>query len=324
MYTTIPPNAIIAWVSKNFEFKLKKQGAEYHICSPFDDDNAYKFCINPDKGLCHDWRGDEWAGPITKTGKRNCSVVRFVMLYRKCSYPAALKELLGVNFIAADYKRPISDDTEDTMALPDGVEPLTGSTNQQAAMLIKWLKNRGYTDRAISQYDLHFIGMQVYWPYYESDELMYWQARSRVNKRFLFPDVPKHFLYGFDEIDPLTDNITLVEGIFDKQTLGPTTLAVGGAILNDTQIKKIRLLRPKRIILAPDNDEAGARSVRSNYQRLQHPKTEIYTRLPPSLPYTVSGEQRHTKDFNELFTAIGMSIAEIRALFPKHIRKYRP
>jgi len=346
-YKKLPEAKIEAWIEANFEFKNRKGGAEYCINNPFDNDTGFNFNINPEKGGCHDWRGNEWAGPINPdTGKRNCSFIKLVRLYKKCSYKEALSEVLGVSTDLSSYLRPEGRITDQkakrkvAVALPKGAEILAESEDRQASILIKWLKTRGYTAESIESSELFHFGMDVFWPYYEFDTLVYWQSRSRLNKRFNFPDIEVRnksgevvgmtegskgdFLYGFDDIEPAS-YVIITEAIFDQNTLGSQALASGGAVLTANQIGKIKILGPKDgIILSPDNDKAGIKSVLDNYALFSREGFDIFFSLPPKLKYIEDGEERTIKDWNELFVKLEMSLSEIRKVHDDNIKKLNP
>lgn len=340
---SIPPAKIIAWIAKNFEFKTRKNGTEYCINSPFNDDTGFNFNINPEKGRCHDWRGDEWAGPINpETNKRNCSFIKFVRLYKKCRYSEAVSDVLGTAVDIRYYLRPENRLTDQSakkkvaVALPNGVEPLLSSEDKQARALIHWLGTRGYTNDDIAKNDLHHFGMDVYWPYYEFDTLVYWQSRSRLNKKFNFPSLDVYdksgkvigqvdgtkgdFLYGFDDIEPAS-YVIITEAIFDKHTLREQALASGGAILTPKQIGKLKILGPRNgVILSPDNDSAGLKSIISNYQLLSSHGFSVYYSIPPSLEYEKDGVKRSTKDWNELGQFV-VGFDNVRKLHDDGIKK---
>lgn len=342
-FKKLPARKIIAWIEANFEHKTRKGGAEYLICDPFDGDIRFRFSINPEKGICHSWHGDEWAGPINpETRKRNCSVVKFVKVYRKCSYRQALEELLGATEDVAAYMRPegrvsaAEVQRTVTVALPDGVELLASSTDRQAKLLIKWLGVRGYTLEAIELAELYHLGMDVYWPYFEFETLAYWQARSRLNKRFEFPNENVYdddgniigktegtkgdFFYGFDDVEPAS-YVIITEAIFDQHTLGEQALASGGADLTTNQIKKLKIIGPRKgIILAPDNDKAGIGSAIRNNDVLRANGFETYCSLPPRYKYEENGETRYTKDWNEIGEKV-TGFAQVRQIHDNNIKK---
>lgn len=345
-FKNLPPNAIENWVDKHFDYKKRsgRNGYELVLANPFYHNDNKKFNISLDRGVCHDWRGDDnWAGPINpETGKRNCSFIKFVRLYLKCTYKEALESILGSSGDISGYLNPESrltdkeSKTEFSVTLPNGARLLSGSTDKQAMALNKWLGSRGYTPEDIGKYELYHLGMDVYWPYYEFDTLVYWQSRSRLNKRFNFPELDVYdrsgkiigvtsgskgdFIYGFDDIDPAS-YIIVTEAIFDKHVLGKQTCASGGAILTPNQIKKIRILGPRDgVILAPDNDKAGIKSIVANTVLLQRQGFKVFYSIPPKLKYEKDGETLETKDWNEFFAGVGLTTTEIRALHDDNIK----
>lgn len=342
-FKQIPAGKIITWVKQNFDYKIRKSGEEYLICDPFDGDSKFRFSINPDKGLCGSWHGNEWAGPVNpKTGKRNCSVVKFIKVYRKCSYREALAELLGATEDITSYLRPEgrigASEVERVVAvaLPDGLELLATGKGAQAKALRSWLKIRGYTIESMEKAELYHLGMDVFWPYFEFEMLVYWQARSRLNKRFEFPDenvwkngeiigktegTKGDFFYGFDEIEPAS-YVMITEAIFDQNTLGEQCLASGGAGLTANQVKKLKILGPRKgIILSPDNDGAGVGSAIRNKQVLDPLGFPIYCSIPPKLKYIEDGEEKYTKDWNEIYVKLGVSVKEVRSIHDSRIKK---
>lgn len=340
--SALPPEKIIAWITKNFSYKTRKGGSEYCINNPFDDDTGYNFNINPVKGTAHSWRGDEWAGPINpETNRRNCSFIKFVRLYKKCSYSEAVSDVLGTSVDIRFYLRSENRLTDKkakrkvAVALPKGVEPLAPATDMQANLLKSWLKSRGYLSDDIAKNDIHSLGMDVYWPYYEFDTLVYWQSRSRLNKQFNFPSLDVYdekgnivgqtdgtkgdFLYGFDDIEPAS-YVILTEAIFDKHTIGEQSLASGGAILTPKQIGKLKILGPRHIILSPDNDLAGIKSIVSNNQLLSSYGFTVYYSIPPSLEYEQEGVKKLTKDWNEIGQFV-VGFDKVRGLLDNSIKK---
>jgi len=344
-FKNIPPQAIERWVDKNFDYKKRKgkNGEELLIENPFYHNDNKKFNISLSRAACHDWRGDEWAGPINpETGKRNCSFIKFVRLYNKCSYKEALEDILGDKEDIRDFLKPEGRMTDKeaqkkvSVALPNGARLLSNANDTQANALKKWLNTRGYSEEDISKNELYYLGMEVYWPYYEFDTLIYWQSRSRVNKRFNFPSLEVYdkdgkvvgitdgtkgdFLYGFDDIEAAS-YVIITEAIFDKHILGEQTLASGGAVVTDNQIKKLKILGPKKgVILSPDNDKAGINSIISNVNLLSRHGLKIYFSIPPRIKYIKKGEKLMTKDWNEFFTELNMSTDEIRKIHDKNIK----
>lgn len=319
----IPPRLIRQWVENNFEYNARKgkNGTELVIANPFYHNDNKKMNISLEKGIVHDWRGDDWAGPVSeKTGKRNCSFINFVRLYRKSSFRDAMKEVMGSSFVpyrGGNIEIATNDGKskeEQEITLPDGASLLYSDENKVAKILKKWLKSRGYTEEDIEYHNIYYNGMDVYWPYFEYGELVYWQSRSMVNKFFRFPELTEYgkgdFLYGFDDVKT-SDYIILTEAIFDKHTLREQALATGGATLTARQIKKLKILGPKYVILSPDNDSAGLKSIIYNKDILQkYGFTEIFYSIPP----------KEYKDWNEL-AMNGVGFDSVREVHDEYINK---
>lgn len=344
-HNNLPEAKIRNWVDRHFKCKPRKNGQELLICNPFDGDTSYKFNINPSKGVCHDWRGDEyWAGPINpETGNRNCSFIKFVRLYKKCSYREALQDILGDTEDVSAFLRPDRRVTDSeaqkkvSVTLPAGVELLSNSHDTQSTILKKWLISRGYTEDDIAKYELYSLGMDVYWPYYEFDSLVYYQSRSRLNKRFSFPPLEIYdeagkivgvtdggksdFLYGFDEVEPASYAI-ITEAIFGQYTVGAQALASGGAVLTDNQVQKLKIIGPRHgVILAPDNDKAGLKSIKANIDILARQGLSAFFSIPPRIGYEKDGKTEYTKDWNELITGLKMTRIEVRKILDDNIQK---
>lgn len=343
-YKQIPSTKIKAWVERNFpDHKLRKNGEEYCIKNPFSGGDGYKFNINIEKAVCHDWRSDDWAGPVNSiTNRRNCSFLNFVKIYLNCTYSEALRNVLGASDDVSQYLRSGHNNNaadvvpQCSVTLPPGVEKLSLSKDKQSAILIRWLQSRGYESEDIDKYDICSFGMDAYWPYYEFGELVYWQSRSMMRKIFRFPDIniidvsgkiigktegsKGDFLYGFDECE-MSNYVIITESIFGQYTIRDQSLASGGAALTSNQLKKLKILNPRKgIILSPDNDSAGIKSIIQNHKILKDLSFPVYYSLPPMIEYIEDGKSKYTKDWNELFTGPKLSKPEIRKIHDDNIK----
>lgn len=326
----IPPERIKNFVEKHFDYKVRRNGDELIINNPLNGDTGYHFNISIEKGVCHDWRGDEWSGPVNpRTGKRSCGFIKFVSLYLKCTTGDAIKAILDGSLIEF-VKEEKPDLKEFDIELPPGSVKLYEQKDERSTILNRWLKSRGYENEEIKENDLRCVGTSVIWPYYEFESLVYWQSRSYLNKTFRFPDTQKfengkligkmqaskgQFLYGIDNVE-FNDYLIIVEAIFDKHTLNQQCVASGGAILTSDQLQKIRMINPKKgVILAPDNDKAGLKSAISNYHLISSLKLPVY--------YSVFNPSKYNdaKDWNELYTSCKMSKIDIRSVFDKSLKK---
>lgn len=300
------PEQIRSWVAANFpEYKERKGGEQLIIPSPFYDNDKYKFNISTSRAVCNDWRGnDYWAGG------GSTSFIRFVQLYKNCSFKDAVRDICGSDVsLAAIYtkikkdreQKEEVDEREVKLELPEGAQQILKSNYPKMAGAVKkWLSSRGIDESLIEKYDLYHIADNVVWPYYEYGMMVYWQSRSILNKFFEFPPesvgVTKGmYLYGFDLIEP-SEYVIVTEAIIDMMTIDEQCVATGGATFTAQQERKIHALNPKKgIILAPDNDKAGIDSILHNYKVLNNYK--LYYVIPPT--------RDGIKDWNDLGLRIG-------------------
>ena len=323
MFLKLTDEQVRNWVATYFpDFKPRKNNTEFRVCNPFDGDTDYH--LNLSVRGAHDWRGDSWSGKYKPT------FLRFVQLYRKCSFAQAVKEVCGGNTslrtIESQLRQQhqIEQEVVVLLELPKGSQKIIGSTQpKMAAILINWLKSRGLTEVDIERYQLYHYADNVVWPYYEYDMLVYYQSRNYINKVFNFPSsktgvTKTMFFYGFDYVEP-DDYLIITEAIFGAHTLEDQCLASGGAILGERQLLKLRVLNPKRgVILAPDNDKAGIASLIHNYNLLS-PHFPVLQSIPPRMKYQEDGEDKIIKDWNELLKI--MSKTEVRNLFERGIQQ---
>lgn len=319
---TISPSHIKNWVIKYFDFKERKNGDELLIVNPFKGDGEYKFNISLSKAICNDWRSNEWVGYNPNTGRQNkCTFIRFARLYLEsvrgsCSYLAALEDVLGSSSSAAavlasqrlnkQLEKSQNAKEVPSLGIPAGAKDIDFTDKSIISRsVISWLRSRKITEDIVKRYKMMHANFDIIWPYYEFDELVYWQSRSRLNKEFLFPPesigVSKgDFLFGFDFVEQAS-YITIVESILCCQTLRDQVIASGGAALTLKQAKKLQFLGPKDgVILAADNDSAGLRSILSNANLLKPFGFKLFCSIPPSIKYDSDDGVKSTKDWNDI------------------------
>lgn len=303
------------WVSKYFDFTRRSNG-ELLIRNPFYHNDNPKLNISVrdkvrgDKiiraGAVHDWR----------TSKYDMSFIKFVQLYRKIKFYEAIKEVCGesTDIRSIMYEGVTKEKVDQPIRrieLPKGCHNVIGDKpTTQSTIARSYLNRRCVSDTDIEKYNIQYSGGSVVFPYYEFGELCYWQCREILNKKFLFPDAAvygvgkEEFLYGFDDIEHGCD-IIITESIFNKLSIGTNALASGGAILQDRQKRKLRILNPSRIILAPDIDSAGVASINYNYDVIGSAfPNKVWYCLPPSnIEY--GGKSHSIKDWNEFAQVYG-------------------
>lgn len=290
------------WVARHFEYKRRKHGEELLICNPFTDDNKFKFNIctkltrsKKSKAMgywCHDWR--------PTAHEYDSSFIKFVQRYKGLTFKEALQEVCGDSIDLRAIMCPpkkVEDEPEPEVIfkLPDMAVPITDERFPRAReFAINYLESRRVSYSDAKAFRIHYTPTMVVFPYLEYDMIVYWQGRTLVDKQFRFPDEGEvgrgksDFLYGFDNAE-IGGQVYIAEAIFGALSLGPGGLASGGAQMQERQVRKVRALNPSIVVLAPDNDEEGIRSLRPNYQLLS-PYYTIYYSLPP----------KGFKDWNEL------------------------
>lgn len=321
----LTPDEITQWVERNFDCKPRKGGTELRICNPFDGDMGYKFNINVEKGTCHDWRGDHWS----KNGRN--TFLNFVRLYLNCSYIQAAnivrKSTSGryVPFQNANQHEISSRRQKEQDDTFSAFSPISNDGTSTSNIVINWVKSRGLTYDDIEQYGLNKEVTDIVFIYYEYDEKVFWQKRSVMSKRFLFPKKEEFgsgvddWLYGFDHVE-IGSYVLIVESALCAITLGAQTVASGSARLSPRQMAKLKLFDPKDgVILAFDNDSAGLSAILSSGDALLSSGFKVFYLIPPSIKYNNS---ESTKDWNDLLKHKVMSRSEIGSYCNKNIKKY--
>ena len=312
------------------EANSQKVGPVLRINSPFDDDpdsKSLKFNIILNSKSCKDWRGnDRWR----KTG--SSSFMNFMCLYLRCTFKEAVQKLLKygtpdrkdhtLKYVKAE---PEAIDAP-LMYLPSGSEKVDWtSTKLHQQIAVRWLKKRGFTAEIVETYRIMVCGINIVFPYYEYDELVYWQQRLTGSKIFEYPDAEIYgvgksdFLYNCDAVDP-NFPINVFESITNAITIGRQAVATGSADFGSRQLKKIETIcRCKKVVLAFDRDKAGIEAMVKFYKILNAKKIETYYALPPKIK-SKNGEI--IKDWNELYTDLAepWSFSKIREAFKSSVK----
>lgn len=257
--------------------------------------------VNTKKGVCHDWR----PGHHSADG----SFLKLVSKYRGISFHEAIREVCGIEVDLRSLLR-----TEETapeaapslIKLPDSTPFASGEGGKIRQIALNYLKSRGVSEEMASSRKLTFTPSKIVFPYFEYGELVYWQSRETLRKVFDFPEntTKDHFIYGFDDVEPCTD-VIVTESIFCALALGENAVATGGASMGDMQVRKIKALRPERVILAPDNDDAGKKSLFDNFFKLEpFFSSKIFYSVPPKTS-AACGILSGAKDWSEIGEKIG-------------------
>jgi hypothetical protein len=274
------PDQITKWIKKHFgdDYKTAKHGREIRINNPLSIDDGYHLWINIYKAIVNDFR------PRYKNLVSG-SFLSFVMKYKNITFREAAEEVIG----SVDYKdynydsNNISESStsKTIIKLPEDFIKLTYEDDVISPIIKRYLNQRCISNGKIYTSGLGYSGLNVVFPYYEFNQIVYWQQRSITNKEFRFPlDSNKaDFIYGFDNIDS-TEPVIITESIFNS-LMFDNAVAIGGSDLSDMQKNKLRRLKPKKLIMALDNDDAGKVGTSKAYEKL-NTYFDMYYSLPPS------------------------------------------
>lgn len=298
----LSPDQIERWVARHFKFKRRSHGNQLAINNPFIDDDDYHFWIStkedvltngPRKGAKGYWVHDFRPGCHQYDG----SFLNFVRRYKNITFFEAAADVCGgdaksVRESFRQIRAGLQNIKEEESEVETIIElpPLSVSFSEKnntklREISLNYLNKRRVSENLAIKYGLMYTPSSIVFPYLEYGLLVYWQERSICNKRFNFPDEVKtglrktDYLFNFDNVEVSSDLI-IVESIFNSISVGDNCVATGGATIVGNQVRKIGYLNPKNVILAPDHDEAGLKSLHDNFFELKDKYPLAYC-LPP-------------------------------------------
>jgi hypothetical protein len=239
------------------------------------------------------WCGKEkHLGIHRTTGQLNCWACQFAGMARRPWLASLIMELEGIPYslakpkamnliaLSKDYGRDNDElfDRPSATWLPDNCHPFfceLKDKNQEGSQMLarSYLNERGLSDSDISRYKLRYTEVdltgaflwsgRVIVPFFESGELLSWIGRDYTDTSSLryrncpvekSTRRPKELLYGLEEFKQFQlRHAVVVEGVFDKFTVGPTGLAIskGGASLEQQLLLSQLKLDSMSIIFDP-------------------------------------------------------------------------
>ena len=291
---------IESWLRVN-GIEYKDFGDQFRVCNP---DGDTKFCMEISKSMAvvHDFRPNHQ--------QYDGSFLKFVSKYKDISFQEAVEEVCGKNvkYSSNNLKEEDEDDdVENVIELPNGCKSLRDKDKSKLWIInMSYLvRERGIDKDIVYKSNIHYLGTTIVVPYYMYGMIVFYQCRRQMDKIFEFPKAnvtskkAGDFLYGFDNVEPCSE-VYVVESIFNALSIGDGTVATGGAKLKEGQIKLLKALNPKSVVLAADNDKAGRESVIKDYLSLRKIAKgdlfrEIYYSLPP-----FSKDEDEQEDWNDM------------------------
>tara|TARA_Y100000034_G_C6902941_1_gene418081 strand:- start:2118 stop:3137 length:1020 start_codon:yes stop_codon:yes gene_type:complete len=303
----IDKDAFIAWAESRFG-EVRVKGNEVMVCSPFCE----KMGQNPDhkfKMWCNVAGGKrklpEGVFRCWKTDTKG-SLVNLVMTTDRISYNEAVDAICSVaDAVAAEKKieeffkhkrfglAPVEVQEEKKgLQLPHFTYPIRElyENNPNRVRVEQYLERRKLSPNKLLVCTRGEYRGRVIIPYYDREgKLIYFNGRLirdvKNVPKYLGP--PKTAGVGKGDVlymatwPPLGDMVYLCEGEFDALTLAECGLAgaaCGGKYLTQEQIE---LLRPHRVCLAVDNDEAGKQAYKTMGDQLVGNGIPVYFVRPP-------------------------------------------
>jgi DNA primase len=209
------------------------------------------------------------------------------------------------DFLPEEEKEIFEEKVSVDLVLPEGLKYFaTEETSIVKTIARNYLLSRGFKDDLINElgyvYNSNNVltNNRIFIPFLENGEIVFYVLRDfngTAKERYLNAPglLSSNFVYNLDKIKE-NETLFIFEGLFDALSLKGQ---IGTATLTDTistnQVKKIWDRAPGLIVLVPDNDKAGNKTIERNYKLLNHYK-------PPSLKteiriYLLEG----FKDLNE-------------------------
>lgn len=271
------PEQVESWVRSNaLSIKERYSSSRGQKCLLIDNpavpgDSGYHVGIFPESCRVHDFRPN--------MADFNGDFVKFVALVNGYRWIDAYYAITGNNAASLEElskmatirlnekpKTEIKEEIIERIKLKEGYKPITSNPDTICKMAIAYLNKRQISLEEAIQFKIHYGVNSICFPYYEYDELVYWQVRDILSKRFEFPTglSGQMFLWNFDNIQSMGD-IFITESIFNASVVGEDAVSAGTAKMSREQILKIKSMQPKRIILCPDNDAAGISSILHNF-----------------------------------------------------------
>lgn len=275
---------IESWVRSHFDkVKERYSASKGQRCllvnNPAEpSDSGFHVGIFPEECKVHDFRPE--------MDKYNGDFVRFIAQVRGYRWIDAYLEITGeasgtiedmihraktrLDAESKKVKAAAREKPMEIISMPKGFSPISDNPNKLCQMALSYLAKRQVSHEEAIKLKIHYGVNSICFPYYEYDELVYWQIRDITTKVFTFPEGGRgqEFIWNFDNLQTMGD-VFITESIFNAIVIGNGGAAAGTANMSPQQIRKLKALQPGRIILCPDNDKAGIASIIHNFFALE-------------------------------------------------------
>jgi len=148
--------------------------------------------------------------------------------------------------------------------IEEDLVPLHKNSTSIAQKARKYLQNRGFTDKDINFYNVHYGYEKKYkdmivFPVYLDGVLVFYSGRSFITaekahpSKFKAPTGKSGCMFNYDEAKK-HDTIVVTEGIFDAFSCGRNAVAIFGKKISDKQVELLGKTKAKEIVICLDSD----------------------------------------------------------------------
>ena len=194
------------------------------------------------------------------------------------------------NLTREKLKKPVDEiDLWGTEAyIEEEMYPIYGDTTSTAERARKYLNNRGFSEKDIEHYNIHYgvkdkYANMVIFPVYLNGTLVFYSGRSFVTNdkahpnKINAPTGKSGCLFNYD-VAKNYKTIVLNEGIFDSHSCGKNAVAMFGKSLSSKQLELLRCTKAEEIVICIDPDALKeAQDIAKRIEPIQRVKISILT-----------------------------------------------
>jgi DNA primase len=251
---------------QDIDFKHYPDKGFFQICNPFTDDRKFHMGLNYRLQVYNCFKTSEKGGLFFFFRKLlNVSEERLIHMLMKFNKhkPIVIKE----------QEEVVDDGVVHYHNVPNNWVLVDDIPAQPAkSMHYAYLLRRNISKDKILRNKFYYSTQdtsRVVIPYTMNGNLVYWIARDilgKADKKYLYPpenlvkNKRSDLLYNYDFAN--RDELIICEGQFNALIVDG--VAIGGKDISDMQLKLIRFMAPKKVILAFDQDVPGKKAIAKN------------------------------------------------------------
>jgi len=288
----IPQQIIENFIYANFS-EVKRNENEFNFNTPFSKDGKKRLYVNSISSQWYDQKNQ-------RGGSFDNFVSEYLDIHIDEVYSTLIKDYS--NGMSLIYEQIEEEEKINTLELPSSLKLFKNAKSSIIVkQALKYLMNRKIPKKYIQKMGYVFDpssewNKRIFIPFYENNKLVYFIGRAFDNNTMRYKTPKgfdtKKFVFNIDDID---EEVGICEGVFDAMSVEniPTT-ALMSADIGTTQIQKIMDKGIKKIIMIPDKDETGNRTLLRNIEKI------LYHSPPSNIPrILIYNIPEPFKDFNE-------------------------